>query len=272
MAEVISSSMALPTTAAHKPLDSRLSDSQAVDQPLKADMSLKSTSAQPSAFFTPSERYLQLAASPDAEPVSETGSSDATRPHAGEGSAIEQRVADSAAVILGFLEDQLQRDQAQDASVEQLQARLQAGVEGIYQGFSQASEELSAMGLMTDAFSDELQQTLDQVLQGVTELQQAMKIDGSATKSSGPDGLAAGETAAGASASVDVSTLKAQVARQVMSQTGLESLLQYLEDVAQDQADTGNSPANKLSDPLHVGQFYGQVADAEPRLEISRRV
>ncbi|MEJ2442869.1 MAG: DUF5610 domain-containing protein [Exilibacterium sp.] len=82
------------------------------------------------------------------------------------------RVEKTAGVILGFIEQRLRLDAAEGASEEELAARLQAGLEGFEKGFSQAREQLEALGLLPDSVAEEVGKTYDRVLEGVEGLRE----------------------------------------------------------------------------------------------------
>lgn len=84
--------------------------------------------------------------------------------------------------ILLFIERQLHADAEQGRTPEQLQSRLDAGLKGFLEGFNDAQEQLSQMGLLSDAMSAEIGQTYDKVLKGLGQLAQELGLDDSAIK------------------------------------------------------------------------------------------
>jgi len=73
--------------------------------------------------------------------------------------------------ILGFIARRLQQDQAEGASAEQLQSRLDAGLAGFKKGFAEAEEQLKALALLSPAIKTDLATTHKLVLAGIDELQ-----------------------------------------------------------------------------------------------------
>lgn len=73
--------------------------------------------------------------------------------------------------ILGFITRRLQMDQAEGASPEQLQSRLDAGLAGFKKGFAEAEEQLKALALLSPAIEEDLATTHKLVLAGIDELQ-----------------------------------------------------------------------------------------------------
>ena len=82
--------------------------------------------------------------------------------------------------ILLFIENQLARDIANGDSAEQLQSRFDAGLKGFMQGFGEAKQQLTDMGLLSDAIADDIGATYDKVMQGLAHLAQELGLDDSA--------------------------------------------------------------------------------------------
>lgn len=78
--------------------------------------------------------------------------------------------ADSAAVILGFIESRLQNLAAEGADTEQLSALLQQGLEGFRKGLEQARSILSGLERLTEAVSAGIAETQSRVLQGLGDI------------------------------------------------------------------------------------------------------
>ena len=72
--------------------------------------------------------------------------------------------------ILGFIEAQLRRDQAQGASVEELEERLNQGLAGFKKGFGEAKEQIEALGLLSPEIDEDISLTYDLVLDGIDDL------------------------------------------------------------------------------------------------------
>lgn len=95
--------------------------------------------------------------------------------------------------ILGFIERRLQQDQAEGATPEQLQSRLDAGLAGFKKGFAEAEEQLKALSLLSPEIQQDLDTTNELVLSGIEKLQ--TKLDNGETfaapqsASSSPTGL-----------------------------------------------------------------------------------
>lgn len=132
--------------------------------------------ATPSAVFIRSERYQAMEntqAADTARPVAPTGAAaPATATAVSLIPGAEARAQQTSGNILGFIGLQLQRDVADGADTDALSSRILAGLEGFKQGFTEAAEQLSAMGLMTEELKAELQLTYDQVMAGAEELHQ----------------------------------------------------------------------------------------------------
>ncbi len=79
-----------------------------------------------------------------------------------------QKVANN---ILGFIERRLQQDQAEGATPEQLQSRLDAGLAGFKKGFAEAEEQLKALSLLSPEIQQDLDSTNQLVLSGIENLQ-----------------------------------------------------------------------------------------------------
>ncbi|VUD66287.1 hypothetical protein TDB9533_03550 [Thalassocella blandensis] len=79
--------------------------------------------------------------------------------------------------ILNFISAQLARDFAEGASAEELESRLAAGLQGFMQGYSEAAELLSGSGLLTEDIEAAIEQTYNQVLQGIDDLAQKYGVE-----------------------------------------------------------------------------------------------
>lgn len=76
----------------------------------------------------------------------------------------------AASTILGFIERRLKMDVADGATQEQLQSRLDAGLEGFKKGFADAEEKLKALSMFYPEVEADLADTFKQVLDGVDVL------------------------------------------------------------------------------------------------------
>jgi len=76
----------------------------------------------------------------------------------------------AANTILGFIERRLTMDAAEGATQEQLQSRLDAGLEGFKKGFADAAEQLKALSMFSPEIEADVADTYKQVLEGVDAL------------------------------------------------------------------------------------------------------
>ena len=76
----------------------------------------------------------------------------------------------AADTILGFIERRLKMDVAEGATQEQLQSRLEAGLEGFKKGFAEAAEKLKALSMLSPEIKADIDDTYKKVLSGVDEL------------------------------------------------------------------------------------------------------
>lgn len=79
--------------------------------------------------------------------------------------------------ILSFIQLQLERDRAAGASPEELQSRLQAGLDGFLSGYGQAYDQLSASGLLGDEVLSEIEDTKARVLAGIKDLADELGVE-----------------------------------------------------------------------------------------------
>lgn len=91
----------------------------------------------------------------------------------------------AANTILGFIERRLQLDVADGATQEQLQTRLEAGLEGFKKGFAEAAEKLKALSMLSPEVEADIGDTYKQVIAGIDALR-AKFIEGAAPKASEP--------------------------------------------------------------------------------------
>lgn len=76
----------------------------------------------------------------------------------------------AASTILGFIERRLQLDAAEGATQEQLQSRLEAGLEGFKKGFAEAAEKLKALSMLSPEIAADIDDTYKQVMSGLDAL------------------------------------------------------------------------------------------------------
>jgi hypothetical protein len=76
----------------------------------------------------------------------------------------------AANTILGFIERRLKLDVADGATQEQLQSRLDAGLQGFKKGFADAAEQLKALSQFSPEVEADVADTYKQVLDGVDAL------------------------------------------------------------------------------------------------------
>lgn len=88
----------------------------------------------------------------------------------------------AAGTILLFIENRLQADAAAGMSTEDLQSRLDAGLEGFLQGFNEAKQMLSDAGLLSDELMASIGATYDKVLAGLASIAEELGLDDSAIK------------------------------------------------------------------------------------------
>ncbi|WP_049724014.1 DUF5610 domain-containing protein [Gilvimarinus polysaccharolyticus] len=74
--------------------------------------------------------------------------------------------------ILGFIQRQIERDIANGATDEELEARLQAGLSGFNKGFNEARDRLEALSLLDGNVSASIGKTYDLVTSGIDQLAQ----------------------------------------------------------------------------------------------------
>ncbi len=79
-------------------------------------------------------------------------------------------VNDTANTILGFIEDRILKDRAEGASQEDIESRLQAGLDGFKKGFAEAKEQLEALGMLSgdnNVVADKINDTYERVVSGI---------------------------------------------------------------------------------------------------------
>ncbi|WNO11211.1 DUF5610 domain-containing protein [Teredinibacter sp. KSP-S5-2] len=76
----------------------------------------------------------------------------------------------AASTILSFIELQLTRDVQDGATAEELQSRLEAGLQGFIKGYTEAAEQLAAAGFLNGDVKTAIEKTYSDVLSGVSEM------------------------------------------------------------------------------------------------------
>lgn len=182
----------------------------------------------PSAIFIRSERYeaLQQTSAVDSS-TNVFGADTEVSPLSGS----TARIQETTNTILGFIEAQLKRDMEGGATAEELASRLQAGLEGVKLGFTQASQQLEEMGLMTPELNQELQLTFDNLLSGSEALQDQF-VEGAAAADSAinvdRDFSFSLITKDGITADIQVLSNQDGLSQSILNQLqGVEALLDY---------------------------------------------
>lgn len=79
--------------------------------------------------------------------------------------------------ILAAIEGQLLRDQRDGASFEEMQSRLEAGLEGFLEGYNQALDQLGAIAEFTPDIAADIATTREQVLRGISGLADKLGLE-----------------------------------------------------------------------------------------------
>ncbi|MEX0603067.1 DUF5610 domain-containing protein [Marinobacter sp.] len=80
--------------------------------------------------------------------------------------------------ILGFVEARLAREQASGADPERLEKLLAQAREGVTKGFSEAKEQIQALGMMTDELEGDIGDSFARVNEGLNRLGERISING----------------------------------------------------------------------------------------------
>lgn len=84
--------------------------------------------------------------------------------------------------ILSFISARLQQDLVEGATPEELQSRLEAGLEGFLKGYREAYEQLSALGQLVPGVKEPVEKTFTDVLSGIDELAKELGINSPVTE------------------------------------------------------------------------------------------
>lgn len=79
--------------------------------------------------------------------------------------------ADVASRVLGFVQQRLEKESAAGADTERLSGLLAAARRGIEQGFSEAREQIEALGLMTGKLSSDIDDGFNRIQDGLAALE-----------------------------------------------------------------------------------------------------
>lgn len=138
----------------------------------------------------------------------------------------EKPKTDAANNILNFISAQLARDFADGATAEEMESRLAAGLQGFMQGYSEAADILMGSGILTEDIESAIQQTYNDVLQGLDDLAEKYGVESPVSE----DGLPKAE--AGAETSETLSSQKAAVTSPQESVSAmLEGINKPMEDL-----------------------------------------
>ena len=90
--------------------------------------------------------------------------------------AVDDRSTNAAAnTILKFIENRIKQDVAEGASSEEIESRLQAGLEGFKKGFNEAKGQLEALGVFNgedSSIEEAIKGTYNSVLSGIESLRE----------------------------------------------------------------------------------------------------
>ncbi len=89
--------------------------------------------------------------------------------------------------ILSFIALRLEQDAAEGATPEELQSRLEAGLEGFLKGFGEAYEQLAGAGLLSPEVGEAIGQTKADVLEGLSELAEEYGLESPSSGSAKDD-------------------------------------------------------------------------------------
>lgn len=87
----------------------------------------------------------------------------------------------AANTILSFLATRLKADAAEGASTEDMQSRLQAGLDGFVQGYQEAYTQLAEMGFLQAEVEQAIEKTFSDVLDGIELIAEELQISPPAT-------------------------------------------------------------------------------------------
>lgn len=200
-----------------------------------------------------------------------TASAESTQPPAVEAiEGADERVNAAAGTIVSFIGQRLALDVADGATQEELQSRLQAGLEGFLKGFGEASEQLQGLGQLSPELALEIQATFDRVIEGIDALSQQYLDDeyqldltaykGDATEASAPEPapVASAETAGivnqPAALTYDAPSLKAKAQLSILK--SLDVVADIQQQVAEKAAE--NKRAEKEQQASQRGGFEPQ--------------
>ncbi|WP_434049528.1 DUF5610 domain-containing protein [Marinobacter salarius] len=79
--------------------------------------------------------------------------------------------ADVASRVLGFVQQRLQKEAAAGADSERLAGLLSDARRGVEQGFSEAREQIEALGLMTDTLNRDIDDSFTRIQDGLSDLE-----------------------------------------------------------------------------------------------------
>ncbi len=154
---------------------------------------------------------------------------------------------DAANTILAFIEQRLATDVADGAEQEALQSRLAAGLEGFIKGFQEAYNQLAEMGLLEGDVKSVVEQTFNQVINGIGELAEKYGLENPAAD------IEAYETTVTEQAVV----ADAPVQAPVQAQQPQELLQPWVEELQQ------NKEAEKLETLIAPTQSFYDKMDEE---------
>lgn len=79
--------------------------------------------------------------------------------------------ADVASRVLEFVRQRLQKDASAGADSERLAGLISAARSGIEQGFSEAREQIEAIGLMTGKLNSDIDDSFNRIQEGIAEME-----------------------------------------------------------------------------------------------------
>ncbi|MEQ5837119.1 DUF5610 domain-containing protein [Marinobacter sp. NFXS9] len=168
--------------------------------------------------------------------------------------------SDVASRVLGFVQNRLEQEARNGADSERLSNLLEQARKGVSQGFSEARDQIEALGMMNDDLSADIDDSFSRIQDGLDGLQQRYLGDGGAGETSSVSGYSV-EASSRNQLSFEVRTADGDIVTVAMDET------RYAGASSRTEQGNGGTSGESASASLFAGRYrfsvQGELDDGE---------
>ncbi|ROT98357.1 hypothetical protein EB809_14540 [Marinobacter sp. R17] len=168
--------------------------------------------------------------------------------------------SDVASRVLGFVQNRLEQEARNGADSERLSGLLEQARKGVSQGFSEARDQIEALGMMNDDLSADIDDSFSRIQGGLDDLQQRYLGDGGAGETSSVSGYSV-EASSRNQLSFQVRTADGDIVTVAMDEA------RYAGASSRTEQGNGGASSESASASLFAGRYQfsvqGELDDGE---------